>query len=187
MNDNNEFSGVDFALGSVRGFRSWKIKVEGKLEPLHRSGIWLPGENRAVCYGTPPKGVMPTIEGEDWKERNEKVKAWRLDHAFESCEHGFYAYFDASNAEGSTYGSPSLAGVIEGYGEVLIGTKGFRAMKARILAISVEPHRGIWALEPFIVDRLRRNYPGVAIFDSSFAMQAEFPAESYVESKAVLS
>ena len=94
----------------------------------------------------------------------------------QDCQHGFYAFFadDTSKSHTKAIG---VRGIIEGYGEVLIGTKGFRAMRARILAISYAPHEGMWKLEPLVVQRLRDNYPGVAIFESDLAMQAEFPAD----------
>lgn len=181
----DEYSGVDFAIGTVRGFRSWRISIEGKLEALHQTGAWLPGENTAVCNGSPSKEVVPVIEGEDWKERYAKVTEWKGNHEMESCSHGFYAYFDATGLETSY--RPAVHGVIEGYGEVLIGTKGFRAAKARILAISIDPYEGIWNLDQFIVEKIHRNYPNVAFFDSNFAMQAEFPADNWVGQSTVAS
>ena len=172
----NDFAGLDFALGSVRGFRSWRIDVEGKLSALHRVGQWLPGENRAECQKYPNKEIIPDIEGESTSERQERVRVWKSSHDMDSCEHGFYAYFGASNLEDSY--NPVVSGLIEGYGEVLIGTKGFRAAKARILALSVEPFQGIWNLDKFVVDKLRRNYPMVPIFESNFALLSEFPADN---------
>jgi hypothetical protein len=174
-----EFSGVDFAIGTVRGFRSWKVSAEGTLEPMAQSGVWLPGENRAVCNAYPSKEKLPEKgENESWQDRQKRVDEWKLAHDLTACEHGFYAYF-LTGAEQDRYSksTPAVHGIIEGYGEVVIGTKGFRAAKGRILAISLESHGGVWALEPHIVSRIRANYPGVAFFDSTLAMQAEFPAD----------
>jgi len=169
----NEFAGLEFAIGTVRGFRSWNVTVDGRLQALHQTGIWTPGENVAECLGSPSKDVIPPIEGEDWKERQAKVDEWRSNHEMVECQHGFYAYFSSAHIQAGY--RPAVHGVIEGYGEVLIGTKGFRAAKSRILAISVEPFEGIWNLDSFVTDKIRRNYPGVPIFESNFAMQSDFP------------
>lgn len=176
----SDFSGMDFGIGSVVGFRRWKVDVSGVLTALHRTGTWLPGMNDAECQGHPkPDQVEKKREDEDYKSYNERVKAWKSNHDMNACEHGFYAYFDGSE---DSYGiGPTVAGVIEGSGEVLIGTKGFRAMKARIIALSLAPHEGIWKLEQFVTDRIRENYPGVPIFGSELAMRAEYPTSRHSE------
>lgn len=170
-----DFSGVDFAVGEVRGFREWRVDTRGVLFPLSHSGDWLPGENSAVCKCYPGREVLPEREGEDWKERSERVKAWKESPHFKEGTHGFYAYWDGETGSYAG-GKPVVSGVIDGYGEVLIGTKGFRAMKARIVALAVEPHDGMWELSPFVVQRIEANYPGVPLFQSSLAMRVEFPA-----------
>lgn len=174
-----EFSGVDFAVGSVLGHRIFKVNLEGQLTPISHDGIWYPGENSAVCKAYPSKErVEPKREGEDYTEFNKRVAAWRNDHDFEECEHGFYAYFDGHD-NGYTYQNMYVTGVIEAYGDVLIGTKGFRATKAKILALSVAPVDGMWRLEEFVVDRIRANYPQIPLFASPLAMRAEFPCPQF--------
>lgn len=170
-----EFAGLDFALGTVRGFRTWNVDIAGKLSPLHQTGQWVPGENRAVCRAYGSKEKVPEIEGETFSDRQVRVKEWQRNHEMIECQHGFYAYFDGTNLQADY--KPTVNGVIEGYGEVLIGTKGFRASKARILALSIEPYAGMWNLDQFVVDKIRRNYPGIPFFESAFAMQAEYPAD----------
>lgn len=175
----DEFSGLEFALGSVRGYRRWKITVGGHLEPMSRRGRWSPGENAAECQGYPSKDVVePKRDDEEhYTEFYARMAQWKANHDMSSCTHGFYAY----SATTETYGTdPGISGVIEGYGEVLIGTKGFRAAKARILALSTEAHDGIWNLDQFVINKLRANYPNIPIFESTFAMQLEFPADSEV-------
>lgn len=52
------------------------------------------------------------------------------------CTCGFYAYHQGSVGTGTHRGYPGhgqLMGIIEGYGTVVVGTKGFRAEKARIV------------------------------------------------------
>lgn len=175
----SDFQGIELALGSVQGYRSWRVEVDGKLKALHQTGLWMPGENKAECLAYPNKDVVPEIEGEDWRDTKKRREAWRADHQMIDCAHGFYAYFNASQLETN---APSIHGVVEGYGEVLIGTKGFRATRARIIALCLESFSGIWNLDPFVVKKIRANYPSAAFFDSTFAMQEEFPADSAVES-----
>lgn len=171
----DDFGGIDFALGSVHGWRDWKITPEGVLEPISFSSQhqWAPGDNIAHCH----KWVTKAEVGEQGELSDgayrELKEAWKRDHSMDGCEHGFYAYFDG---ESQSYSSgPRVRGVIEGFGEVLIGTRGFRAAKARILALSVAPHEGMWKLDQFFIDRLRANYPNVPVFESELAMRAEFP------------
>jgi len=176
----SDYDGIDFAIGSVRGFRRWKVEADGILKPVsHYSGGWMPGDNHAECSCHPKAEQVPKIDDEPYSERNKRIEEWRKTATFEDMACGFYAYFDGRDANG--YGSDGLvvSGVIEGFGEVLIGTKGFRAKKARILALSVAPLGGIWKLDEFVVNKIRANYPGVPVFESELAMRAEFPAPQF--------
>lgn len=175
----NEFGGVGLALGTVRGFRSWKIDTNATLLPLHQQsdGAWLPGENVSACNKYVGNAEIGERGDMDWAEYQAKQDAWKAAHNMADCEHGFYAYFDGhSNGYAN---NPVVSGVIEAYGEVFIGTKGFRAAKARIIALSVQPYDGMWALDEFFVKRLRVNYPGIPVFESELAMRAEFPCPVY--------
>jgi hypothetical protein len=62
-----------------------------------------------------------------------------------------------------------VAAVIEGYGETLIGTRGFRCMKARIVALQPTDARGLEACF--------NNYPDIPLFDDFAGMLAEFPPD----------
>lgn len=172
----SDYSGVDFALGSVRGFRRWKVGVTGVLGAVTHTTDWLPGENVSRCKCTPTEKNMP---GTTWTERSEAAPEWRKSTTFEEMECGFYAYFDGKDTYGHGSADPNISGVIEGYGEVLIGTKGFRAKKARILALAVPAFDGIWKLDEFVVAKIRANYPNIPLFESELAMRAEFPAPAY--------
>jgi hypothetical protein len=77
--------------------------------------------------------------------------------------------------------------VIEGYGRIVLGTKGFRAQKARIVALALPegpsapdnarahavPADG--PLAPGDGARIRERYPDVAVFPREEAMLAAFP------------
>lgn len=221
-----EFGGIGFAPGSVRGTRSFSVDKLGRLTGVSYKQVWTPGENTASCrkdddpwraqlhqitrslsysipspyssagtvaighgsYPQPPKrswvdavlGVpAPEIEKavRDAEEEKARAEAERLAAEEErrkrdslaDCTHGFYGYYDGSN---DYYKAGYVMGVVEGYGETVIGTRGFRCMKARILAIRIPKH---------VPDRLRamilRNYPDIPVFDTFKQMVAEFPPD----------
>lgn len=172
-----DFGEREFALGSIIGHRAWRVNPDGVLYGVNHGQDWLPGENVAECKAHPPPDVVPRKgEDETYESYNDRAQAWKSSHEMIACDHGFYAYTDSDHDRDYYYThEPVLVGVVEGYGETLIGTKGFRCMKARILAVSVAPFKGVWTLEPFVIERLRRNYPGVAFFESRLAMLSEFP------------
>ena len=75
------------------------------------------------------------------------------------CTCGFYAYFDGLN----DYKKPENgAAIIEGYGVCTVGDRGFRASKARLVAL-VEPKGKV---SPLLRERLHRNYPDVPFYPS---------------------
>ena len=114
--------------GVVRGYRWWTLGAP----PLHESparadlvwsrgllrgmqATWEPGENRAACRAGSrlhPEETVPDT----------------------GCGCGFWAYWHLQRHETGGSALP-VCGVIEGYGAVLIGEKGFRAAKARIVAL----------------------------------------------------
>lgn len=84
-------------------------------------------------------------------------------------------------------GTCDVVGVIEGYGRIVVGDKGFRAEKARILAIArpdvplgISSSRRYWDNKRTIrtegaFDALIANYPRAAVFSTVDAMLGEFP------------
>jgi hypothetical protein len=100
------------------------------------------------------------------------------EHQVATCSCGFYAYFDEANDYAD---STTVTGVIEAYGKVTIGTRGFRAEKARLRALVIprlrnsDPNRHKGSrLTRTQTQRVRANYPAVPIFDTQSAMTAEF-------------
>lgn len=166
-----DFGVAEFAVGSVFGYRHWKLNASAQLQSPSHSATWLPGENVAKCGGFGNDKQVPKIEGEGWEDRAKRVEVWKANHEMVDCDHGFYAYFAGSS---SSYESTlGVSGIIEGYGETLIGTKGFRCMKAKIVALCVEPILGQWRMEKHVEDQLINNYPGIPIFRTSTVMRSE--------------
>lgn len=107
---------------------------------------------------------------EEEEKARKEAEAKKLD-LMEHCTHGFHAYYEGSNDYGED--DERVNGVIEGYGETVVGTRGFRSMKARIVALHIPKD------VPYKYDTLvRRNYPLIPIFDSFRDMMKEFPGES---------
>lgn len=94
-------------------------------------------------------------------------------HDFATCACGFYAYLNGTN----DYADRHVIGVVQGYGETFLGTRGFRSSKAKIVAAYASTHADVERVRPLPVsrDRMRELYPDVAWFDDYAAMVAEFP------------
>lgn len=78
-----------------------------------------------------------------------------------TCTCGFYAYFDLGH--NPHHSASNVLGVIEGYGITTVGSRGFRASKARIRALIGPPR----VLDP--------QYDGIPWFPSVDAALTEFP------------
>lgn len=176
----SEFGDVDLAVGSVTGFRRWRMTVDGQITGVAHRDAWVPGINTATCHAVVSQKDLPKRDDEEWGDYYARREEWkRNNHDYGECKCGFYAYFDGKGEAGLASNDPHISGYIEASGEVLIGTKGFRATQARALALCVPLIEGMWKLEPFFIDRLRANYPGVPIYESEFAMRADFKAPVY--------
>lgn len=112
--NSNDFGGIDFAAGSVKGLRSWRVDKYGRLSGQTVSRVWRPGENVSEC-----------------------ADGYEGHRAEANCGCGFWAYY----ADQDRQFDKGVTGVIEGYGVVNLGTKGFRAEKARIVALAL-PKQG---------------------------------------------
>lgn len=147
----------DWSVGSVFGIRWWKLNGQGLLGGVYDS--WTAGENVAVCrvdrqtrgHGTPSRSNrafnawargagpsvisagpgVPDVLPEDGPEPEPAHTA-----PDEHCTCGFYAFWKADE-EPQVTGTHPVLGVIEGYGRTLIGDRGFRCEKARVVALHI--------------------------------------------------
>lgn len=190
---NSDFSGAefDYAPGSIHGLRSWRMDAFGRLTGVTHKRIWTPGENTATCEAPPRRELCPKAslgEVQMWEE-NKYALMWRTtpprpkpcgkdlsckdgyhtsvpSHDFDpGCSCGFWAYFEDGFAEHG-----EVVGVIEGYGRTTIGTRGFRAEKARIVAFST---KGLTLTK---TARLAALYPDAAHYANKAALVAAFPS-----------
>lgn len=112
-----------------------------------------------------------------------------------SCRCGIYAWYDFANADPTSL--PIVAGyvgVVEASGKILMGTKGFRAQRARIIAVAPywnERYTTNRFMEKEQVDTMLRDvrdrqasvrekcgHLGIAVFPTVPLMQAEFPPDN---------
>lgn len=174
----HDFKGddYDFALGSVKGIRSWQIDGKGRLRGITHPAVWLPGENVATCRTRPRCPARAVGGGPNFfydrptlGPRALDTKACKVDgcdgkthpptHTFDAdCECGFWAYDEVAF---KPHGQ--VTGVIEGYGRTTIGTKGFRCEKAKVVGLARENDDGILTLSEWL--RLKQLYPAASFYD----------------------
>lgn len=145
---------LDLAVGVMRGARSFLVSDDEWLTGVVYKQRWLPGVNTATCMNN---AIVHTTQ-----------------HSMLACKHGFYAYHDGSNDYHHRFPcvNGTVSGVVEGFGEVMVGTRGFRCMKARIVALCMDDEE--W---PVKATRAVANYPGVPVFYTFEKMVAEFPPD----------
>lgn len=85
-------------------------------------------------------------------------------HSIAECTCGFYGYTYGSN---QYHRDDGVTGIIEGFGEVLVGTKGFRCTKAKVLAL--------WTDDDWTRARLAETFLGVGIFWDLEQMRNAYP------------
>jgi hypothetical protein len=161
----NDFSQVDVPLypGRLVGLRSFKLDgIDGKLTGVSYQAPWVNGENDAKC------GVWDAIFAAETKGlafRPDPTGFVPTDHqvATRWCTCGFYAYF--AQQPNSFHQLQQIEGIIEAWGKVTIGLKGFRASKARIVALAI-PHES-FPTTP--IAKLRHRFSCEAPWHSSHA------------------
>lgn len=163
-----------FSIGSLTGLRAFLINDKGGLTGVAYRDLYSPEVNTAVCHVEPwwtpetiPACYLPYIkDGHDFIGIN--------------CTCGFHAFFDGTNdylhdPNGPMWSEYRIAGIIEGWGKYVVGPRGFRAEKARILALITPPD-----VDSETLATVRRRYPAAAWFDTQDAAIAEFPLTAEV-------
>lgn len=192
---------AEFAAGTVRGIRRWTLNDDRELVG-NAAGVWAGGENVARC-NTHADHDPPVLDYEI--PRSARGTAWAagqmsVDTGRGMCGCGFWAYWAADDAarHGGAGGKP-VVGVIEGYGRVLIGDRGFRCAKARIVGLALafditapaglygpgwrpafadpppSPHPDAMAIKAAYEDSLAARYPGATVYTTPAIMLALCP------------
>jgi hypothetical protein len=124
--------------GTLRGFRHFRLSIappDGSLLSINDSTPYDTGIMKASCK--PPRtSANPFPLGPD--ERHPETDA-----PAQKCTCGIYGWYNPSAIDpGFGRSSERVTGVIEASGKIVLGTRGFRAQAARIVAI-VMPLRGL--------------------------------------------
>lgn len=142
-----DFNDRPFLAGTLTGIRSFNVDGLGRLSAVTRGFAWQPGENEATCLIDPFSRMVQTISGAFQVPtavihygNGDSEKAHRAGQ--KGCSCGFYAYFDLGHNPHHQKGN--VLGLIEGYGLMTVGDRGFRCEKARLVALVDESQRSGW-------------------------------------------
>lgn len=119
-------------MGSIEGLRSFRVNEEGKLAAVvDENFVYHEGINDAKCFFN-----------DHYEEMNALYQMTGFPHlplrplhrvGAKNCSCGFYAYTDSFAV---SFDLPStVLGVVEGSGLVTVGSLGFRAERAKVVAL----------------------------------------------------
>jgi hypothetical protein len=163
------FKGDVVFRNSVTGYRFWHIMYSGRINSkFHTAHHWEPGINNASC-----------MAGQDHEAPEPE------------CHCGFFAMVRRPKRhelwEMRRKDTPNLIfGMVKGYGNVIPGTRGWRAQKAEILALYFDPMQAWlrWNLPTMTSEYMNKAqaYYGVPCFKEyedfeTFAQEHEEPYE----------
>ena len=186
-----QFSDRQLHVGSLYGLRAFVVSGSGWLCGVNYHYPWQPGENVAECHRGSTSEYWRRVMSDlvragaaEWIPPDHGQTEVPHELVALDCTCGYYAYYDGSNDHLSQVGwtlrpesGPRVAGIIEGYGRVVAGTRGFRAEKARLRAVVLpgvaRHHSGAKAV--------LRNYPDLPAFRTADLALAEFPLTDYSE------
>ena len=152
-----DFSGPPLVAGTILGVRHWSVNADTFLLAPSFMTRWMNGENRAQHQDA-------WYDPDYWQHNGHRI-------AQENCQCGFYAYYDAS---GSSYKKEWRAeGIIEGYGLVSVGPLGFRAEKAKIIAVTLP--RVYANGKPADMYAVKQVYHHTSFYDTTEEMYAAHP------------
>ena len=156
MSEFSEYDATPLIVGTlfgVRHFDWWPNKKRARGPYLYSPSYdfaWVDGENTAQCacykysFGYEQAGSVASKK--------------------HSC--GFYAYYDDDHYQ---FGDRNAIGVIEAWGTVTVGSRGFRASKAKIVAVAIKD----WTMDDWFM--FEKNYPSAELFDDKDEIFKKFP------------
>lgn len=154
MTVESDFSQRPLLAGAVTGQRAWRM-INGRLTGIHFMATWAPGENTAEC--------LSPFWSHDFDEFTCKHPESQI--ATRACRCGFFAYFDGGdNPHRYEY---CIAGLVEGYGRMVVGDRGFRSLKARIVAL-IEPESAPASLQFAMRAPEYRSIPVYPDFEAAY-------------------
>lgn len=154
---------ADLVAGAVRAYRSWRVDEHGLIS-AYIAARWFSPAMAAQCLRTRRLGGVADAD---------------TDHAAPdpSCRCGIYAWYQPGDTEAV---AGQVFGVVELTGRMLLGARGLRAEKARVLAVSLVPGRGRRDVDR---QRLQRwcTANDVELLDDPAAVAERFPPEDVQE------
>jgi mannose-6-phosphate isomerase-like protein (cupin superfamily) len=136
----SDFDDRPLAVGTITGLRSFKVDSLGRLTGVSYPEPWKPGTNRATCHVNTEFGrSLQRLQAGIWSlvgflpAAPEPVSLVKHRVAQLGCGCGYWAYFDRNT--NSHHREGQVLGIIEGFGTVTVGTRGFRAEKARLVGL----------------------------------------------------
>lgn len=145
----SDFSDRPLVAGSLIGTRSFRVDKLGRLTGVTHREVWRPGLNEAEClrgqgfsYGglIMPRAFTYYLGHSNGGSIDITAEPETKKHQVASldCACGFYAYTDTDANPHHEDGN--VMALVEASGVATVGTRGFRAEKARIVAL-VAPKR----------------------------------------------
>lgn len=161
---------VDLVPGTLRGYRAWRV-LNGQLRAISQSTIWTDEGLVARCFAN---GYCAQMCERCMEMHKAPVR---------ECTCGIYAMYGLVDVVAAYGSNVVVTGVIEASGKILLGTKGFRAEKARIVAAYLHPSlldldmgiRWSWREEN------SATFPSVRWFNDMTDMAMEFPPSDLTE------
>jgi hypothetical protein len=89
---------------------------------------------------------------------DERAKFVRGEHRLKGCTCGFYVSYDPTVDFYATTHHQHVHAVVECYGSVVLGTKGFRAQKLKVVAMAPFDRPALSDMVEFVFDSLTGNY-----------------------------
>lgn len=131
----------EFAIGSVHGLRQWKLPFDSLLHTIMATdqqpcteALWPAGSQPPLLAGVTGFTWPPGVVEARCKNFPDHEPPVEYDPARKgSCGCGFWGYWKM--ADQTWHDKLPVFGIMEGTGRVVIGSKGFRAQKARIIAL----------------------------------------------------
>jgi hypothetical protein len=122
--------------GSLRGYRTWRLL--GRRAPVPEGALPLSSVTRRVVW-PPTLEALCTPRDTEWHAAAPLIMPVASHRSpSRGCDCGIYAWYAADDTE--TLSAP-VFGAVEASGLVLMGDRGFRAARARIIAIVTRNRR----------------------------------------------
>jgi hypothetical protein len=160
-------SGPGLVPGRLRGYRRWMLLDSGRLESIAGYGSWgargLTAECKATFHRAAAGHATPDMHCQCG------IYGW---YRPELIGDGMVCSCRSHHSTGSSF--PYIVGAIDATGTILLGSKGFRAAKARIAGIVVEPTSYAATIVPTM-------HPDGPIFPTVEALVAALPPDDVAE------